>query len=291
MMFLISRNIEEYSKQRGENCDDAYRMVFDHEKLEGHIDEEVDYDKWINDCDTWRILGDKCTLHGMYSIARDLYGQGLLRDELSFLKSKMWFSFAKSCNRCGRTSDAQLAIKQALTMDAYNKQLLSTIKYWSQTSNNFEQLIDSGLEQILKSLPTEIDSLNKAALRIQATFKSYKTKRDVALGLGKKRLSGKKFSSRRMRAYLGMMIEEKYPIMVEVVADYIGCIKNLIIHDISTNNIFKLKLHRPFMPNLQMGPPRSMKALLLPKKNDDDQVKPGELIFTLKFKDVTTGIA
>ena len=57
MMFLISRNIEENAKQRGntntnavlililililiqiligETCEDAYRMVFDHEKMEG----------------------------------------------------------------------------------------------------------------------------------------------------------------------------------------------------------------------------------------------------------------
>lgn len=291
MMFLISRNIEENSKLRGENCDDAYRMVFDHEKLEGHVDEEVDYDGWINNSETWRILGDKCTLHGMYSIARDLYGQGLLRDETSFLKPKMWFSFAKSCYRCGKTSDAQLAIKQALTMDGYNKQLQSTIKNWSQTRNNFEMKINEGLEEILKSLPAELDLQNRAALRIQASFKSYKTKRDIALGIGKKQRDGKKFSSKRMRAFLGTMIEEKYPIVIEVFADFAGCIKNLLIHDINTNKISKLKLRRPFMPNLQMGPPRPMKAFLILKKNDQDQVNQGEQTIIIKFVDRKTGTA
>lgn len=308
MMFLISRNIEENSKQRGENCDDAYRMVYDHEKLDGHIDDELDYDRWINNSDTWRILGDKCTLHGVYSIARDLYGQGLLRDETSFLKPKLWFSFAKSCYRCGKTSDAQLAIKQALTMDSFNKQLISTIKNWSNPRHYFEAKINEGMVEILKNLPPDIDHVNKAATRIQACFKSYKAKKDVSLGLGKKKHDRGTFVSSRMRSNVGIMlgnfitwfiliiifniitiIGEKYPLVIEVFADWGGCIKSLLFHDIHNNTTSKLKLHRPFMPNLQMGPPRPLRALLMIKRSSQDQAKANEMTIIIRFLDRKTG--
>lgn len=75
------------------------------------FDESTTYESWISNFNTWRNIADKCAIHGLFSLAADLYGQGLVRDRNAFLKSSLWFRFAKSCFRCGRTSDAQLAVK------------------------------------------------------------------------------------------------------------------------------------------------------------------------------------
>lgn len=184
MMFLISRNIEENAKRRGENCDDAYRIVFDHEKLEAHIQEDAVYENWINNSDTWRRLGDKCTIVGVYSLARDLYGQGLLRDELAFLKPKQWFGFAKSCYRSGRMSDAVLSLEQALTMDPTNQQFRYYLSRWSSCRNSFEELLDGGITAIIELLSLQtMDSRIKEATIIQSNYRCHKQKR---LGLDKK---------------------------------------------------------------------------------------------------------
>ncbi len=78
---------------------------------EGHVEEGINYDAWVNDSQIWMELGHKCSIHGAHSLARDLYGQALLRDHNSYRKTKIWFMFSKSCNLCGLASDAQLSIR------------------------------------------------------------------------------------------------------------------------------------------------------------------------------------
>lgn len=57
MMFIISRNIEEEGMKQGEPNEEAYEMVFQHLKLEELISQDLMYDTWINDSQTWRTLG------------------------------------------------------------------------------------------------------------------------------------------------------------------------------------------------------------------------------------------
>ena len=71
----------------------------------------MEYDDWISDAQTWLILGDKCALHHMFSLATDLYGLGLMKDLDAFRKPMLWYRFAKACMKSGRSSDAQLAVK------------------------------------------------------------------------------------------------------------------------------------------------------------------------------------
>ena len=78
--------------------------------MEGHISEGLDYDDWLSDSKTWISLGDKCAIYQMYSLAADFYALGILKDPNAFKKPMLWYRFAKSCNRCGRHSDAQLSI-------------------------------------------------------------------------------------------------------------------------------------------------------------------------------------
>ena len=261
MMFLISRNIEENAKRRGDQCEDAYRIVFDHEKIDGHIPDSVQYEKWVANSDTWRRLGDKCTLHGMYSLARDLYGQGLLRDDSSFLKPKLWFNFAKSCYRSGRTSDAALAIQQALTMAPYNQQLLKTLSSWSQAKNNnsFEHFLDQGIHAIVAVLPPLLEDKTKAAITIQSNYRSHQQRRHVLLGIGKRQMTTKTFSA------IGVLIHG-HPVVLAIRTDLMGSVKGIGVHDVTTNMNRMLKLSRPFMPVLQIGQPRIMKVSMVLKK-------------------------
>lgn len=82
-----------------------------HLVLEGHLEEESEYEEWIGNASTWMHLGDKCALHHMFALATDLYGLAVMKDMEAFRKPMLWFRFAKACNRCGRSSDAQLAVK------------------------------------------------------------------------------------------------------------------------------------------------------------------------------------
>jgi hypothetical protein len=89
----------------------CFAQVYTHMVMEGKVSETVNYDDWINDSRTWMELGHKCSVHGCHSLARDLYGQALLRDADSYRKTKIWYMFSKSCNLCGLSSDAQLSLR------------------------------------------------------------------------------------------------------------------------------------------------------------------------------------
>lgn len=79
----------------------------------------------------------------MYSLATDLYGVGIARDQEAFKKPMLWFRFAKACARCGRVADAQLAIKQALTRAPYHPQLRLANEHFSNSDpkGDFQALI------------------------------------------------------------------------------------------------------------------------------------------------------
>ena len=107
MMMIISRVIEESDADGNE---DAYRIVYEHLMLEGHIAEDLDYDDWLSDSKTWMNFADKCAIYQQFSLATDFYALGILKDPNAFKKPMLWYRFAKSCNRCGRISDAELSI-------------------------------------------------------------------------------------------------------------------------------------------------------------------------------------
>jgi len=131
MMFIVARSLEEASKDDETPIEDGYRMVHQHLIEEGLLDSWVEYDDWISDSLTWRTIADKCAVHHCYTLAQDLYGRGLFRDPSSFYKPKLWLCFAKACFRCGKLSEAQLALKQALSIDPYDKQILRALAVWN----------------------------------------------------------------------------------------------------------------------------------------------------------------
>jgi hypothetical protein len=94
-----------------EDEEQAYRIVHQQLILEGYIDEDVEYDDWLNDSQTWLVIADKCAMHDMYSLATEFYMLSIAKDMEAFKKPMLWFRFAKSCFRCGKIEDAKLAIK------------------------------------------------------------------------------------------------------------------------------------------------------------------------------------
>ena len=190
LMFILSRSFEQLGYETRTDSsgpvEDGYVMVFTHmlsetgSELESatasaeslKADKELLYDDWISNFETWRNVGDKCAMHGLFNLAADLYGQGLVRDSKAFSKASLWFRFAKSCFRCARTSDAQLAVKQAVTLDPNNSQCNVALNTWSKYSNDLMSVIEEGpLSDILKLIPAEKSLDLLAAMKIQAIFR------------------------------------------------------------------------------------------------------------------------
>jgi len=228
MMMIISRNLEEMHNanenggRQGDIVDtpneDAYRMIHEHLILECLLDESVSYDDWVSNSATWFALGDKCSLHHMYSLANDLYGIGLMMDPLAYQKPMVWFRFVKSCLRCGRVTDAQLAMKQALRRDEHNPQLLRADKHLSQKVSvprptaashsdgtvdnekllaNWREGADYSLFQLAHAgnfaaiqslLPAELDVTDDSTRRLQAIVRGIFERFNLRMGVGPHRL-------------------------------------------------------------------------------------------------------
>jgi tetratricopeptide (TPR) repeat protein len=137
MLFIVARTLEEgitggvgkTSDLATEHIEQGYKMCYDYLNEEGAVD-EASYDEWVNDAFTWRTVADKCAMHQSFTLAADLYGQGLNRDPLAFTRPKLWVRFAKANFRCGRLAEAKLALKQALTIEPYNSQIREQLRVW-----------------------------------------------------------------------------------------------------------------------------------------------------------------
>jgi tetratricopeptide (TPR) repeat protein len=116
MMVILSRVIEDEKAEAGltnEN-DSAYQMVHTQFVIEGELHDSVDYEDWIGSYQTWFAIGQKCAVHGMYSLAREFYMLGISQDRTAFHHANLWFAFAKACFRSGRNDEAKLAIRVSL---------------------------------------------------------------------------------------------------------------------------------------------------------------------------------
>jgi len=279
MMFIISRNIEEEQRHSDEASDDAYLMVYQHLVMEGIVPESLLYDDWISDSTTWRQLGDMCALHGAHSLSCDLYGQGLMRDPLAFKKPKLWFGFAKACKRCGRTADAQLAIKQALTIEPFNQQLLRAAEMSATHTHEFESLIEEDLEAILATLPPMKHSGFSGALKLQAVQRGKVMRKSFRVALG-----GRTDIKKRMLARTGVLLGDSHPVLLTAIASWIGSVSEIVATDINGQSA-RLKFKNPFTPIKETGLPRRL-SLTLEAQPDE---KYDRHILTLKFIDQDTG--
>ena len=277
MMMIISRTIEEHHRNEDSEQDDAYRMVHAHLILEGLLEEEVSYDDWISRSDTWLDLGDKCSMHDMYSLACDMYSLGIMKDMDAFKKPMLWFRFAKACKRCGRVADAQLAIEQALTYDPHNTQLNSTLLKWSSSSSScqFDDEVKGPLQAILlrvKQRPSRVASLYP---RIQGAVKGLLLRQQMRLGVGRRR-----DITRRMSCKLGIVLSHGRrrhllddggggddggdgdggveQLILAARSDWSGTISHLQVFDMKQDKAGSIKLRTPFGPMKDCGRTRKL---------------------------------
>lgn len=188
MMFIVARTLEEATKDSDEPVEDGYKMVHHHLTSDGFIPETLLYNDWINDANTWLKVADKCAIVGLFSLAADLYGQGINRDKHAFRKTRLWLGFAKACTRCGKNSEAQLALKQALSLDPHNVQCRIALEQLADLSTGkFEKLANGPLNDILPLIPHSKNQRETAAMRVQAILRGRKLRKDLALMHGNKR--------------------------------------------------------------------------------------------------------
>ncbi|RYH12738.1 hypothetical protein EON65_37430 [archaeon] len=79
--------------------------------LEGLLSDKVEYEDWICNAKTWLNLADKCAYHEMFPLAADFYGLAIMQDAEAYARPVLWYRFAKSCYKCFRIADAQLAVQ------------------------------------------------------------------------------------------------------------------------------------------------------------------------------------
>lgn len=271
MMMIISRTIEEHHRNDDAEQDDAYRMVHAHLILEGLLEEEVGYDDWISRSETWLDLGDKCSLHDMYSLACDMYSLGIMKDMDAFKKPMLWFRFAKACKRCGRVADAQLAIEQALTYDPHNTQLSSTLLKWSTPSSTtqFEVEVRGALQPILLRVKTRSSKAASLFPRIQGAVKGLLLRHQMRIGIGRRRDITRRMSSKlaivlrhRRRHHLdgdgdgdGHRVEQ---LVLAARSDWSGRISHLLVFDVKQDKAGKIVLQTPFAPMKDSGKTRRL---------------------------------
>ena len=270
MMMIISRTIEEHHRNDDAEQDDAYRMVHAHLILEGLLEEDVGYDDWISRSETWLDLGDKCSLHDMYSLACDMYSLGIMKDMDAFKKPMLWFRFAKACKRCGRVADAQLAIEQALTYDPHNMQLSSTLLKWSTPTSTtlFEDEVRGALQPILLRIKTRSSKAASLFPRIQGAVKGLLLRHQMRIGIGRRRDITRRMSSklaivlRHGQRYLNSdddgdahRIEH---LILAARSDWSGRISNLLVFDVKQDKAGKIALQTPFAPMKDSGKTRRL---------------------------------
>ena len=185
MMFIVARTLEESTADSDEPVEDGYKMVHHHLISDGFIPDTLTYDEWINDANTWLLVADKCAIVGIFSLAADLYGQGINRDMNAFKKSRLWLGFAKACARCGKNSEAQLALKQALALDPHNVQCKLALEQLADLSaGKFERLLKGSFHDLLEMIPTTMSIEDKAAAKLQGVLRGKALRKEMEVGMG-----------------------------------------------------------------------------------------------------------
>jgi len=282
MMFVISRNIDEEGATNGEPNEEAYEMVFTHQQMEGLVDNNVTYEEWLCDSNTWRMLGDKCALHGMFSLATDLYAQGLMKDTNAFRKPKLWFAFAKACHRCNRDSDAALAVKQALTMDPFNHQLQRAMQICSSETHQFESMLEYDVEDVLDRMHKHDEPHAKGQLKLQALARGKSERKGFLKATGERSDITKK-----MRDTVGVVLGGLHPLILSAKATWLGTV-NVITATNAHGKTATLKLQHPFTPMSEYTThPRKLRLVLSARPDLASMVD--RHVLKLRFNDEETG--
>jgi len=101
----------------------------------------------------------------------------------AFRKIRLWLGFSKACARCGKNSEAQLALKQALALDPHNVQCKSALEQLADLSmGKFERLVNGPLKDIMELVPHVKLRKDLAASKLQALVRGKRTRKDLEIG-------------------------------------------------------------------------------------------------------------
>lgn len=188
VMFIVARNVNEAdakAKEKGGLHDfikHDYSAVYQQFLGDKLIPPHVSYEDWLKDKKTWRLIAEKCSLHGMHAVAQDMLSQSLHFNETSYVDAGIWFRMAKLYFRSGRLPDALSCLAQSLSRDPGNRQYQTTREIWLAGFNTFEYAINvCSIDEILNMLPHPHDLHVPAANRLRALHKIAVKKWDKAL--------------------------------------------------------------------------------------------------------------
>ena len=188
VMFIVARNVNEgdarAKEMRGQHDDihHDYSSVYQNFLADRLIPKHISYDQWVSNKATWRLISEKCSIHGMYSLAQDMLSQCLVFDEKVYQDATIWFRLAKLFFRSGRLPDALSSLTQALARDPQNRQYKSTKEIWLAKLNTFEYAINMcSIDEILNMLPHPHDLHVPAANRLRSLHKISVKKWDKAM--------------------------------------------------------------------------------------------------------------
>ena len=188
VMFIVARNVNEgdakAKEKRGlhDSIHHDYSSVYQQFLCDALIPAHVTYEQWLADKKTWRLIAEKCSVHGMHGLAQDMLSQSLHFNEASYVDPKIWFRMAKLYFRSGRLPDALSCLAQATARDPGNRQYQTTRAIWLADANSFEYAINmSGIDELLNMLPHPHDLHVPAVNRLRVLHKIAVKKWDKAL--------------------------------------------------------------------------------------------------------------
>lgn len=251
---VISRNLEEMNVGVGgeEDVGEAYRMVYEDLVQNETLPSDFSYEDWVGHASTWITLGDKCAMHEMFPLATDFYSLALLLDPDAFQRPALWYRMAKGSYLCHRSSDAQLAVQQALSRlrpdhPQYGQLVFAQTVWNNPPPSHFLSLLrQPTVQPILDEIGAAILRDNLHILRTQAIYRGY-VSRSLRGLQGEDRY---RFFRARMGVYLVTYtpILWAYPVFLTVRGNRYGVVRKVLLFDVRTNERRSLTFSTPLVP-------------------------------------------
>ena len=154
LQFFMSRFYENWAKTEAEESKmeiamQGYRKVFN-QKLERGDTTEESVEAWLNNTDTWREYGDRCSMGGHFVFTADLFKEAIMKDPSKSEKnSKLHFGLSKAYYRCGSIGKAIKKAKDAIAMNPNNTQMQVTLDAWKNPVPHFKEDVALSIGELL----------------------------------------------------------------------------------------------------------------------------------------------
>jgi len=164
-VFIMGRIYEDWSgeeEDKEQMCHKAYYKCFNSLKKERVLDEDEDFDNWINNPTTWCILAEKASAAGHYGLAADLFEQTIERVEEDNIMAPVLFELAKATYRIGNLIGAKEHLERATTYIGRKEgeHIYELLDDWQKNDKKMLALVNfpnkKFAERLLKLLPSDL---------------------------------------------------------------------------------------------------------------------------------------